>query len=63
MFLTAAKFKILTVVAALLAKCGGHECEQRKPQGDKDAHVAQIVVVVQLVHQEYLKVARNVLSQ
>lgn len=51
------------MVAALLAKCGGHECEKGKPERDKDAHIAQTVVTVQLVHQEDLKVARNILSQ
>lgn len=51
------------MVAALLAECGGHECEQGKPQRDKDADVAQAVVAVQLVHQEDLKMAGSVLSQ
>lgn len=51
------------MVAALLAKRGGHECEQGQPQGDEDAHVAQTVVAVQLVYQEDLKMARNVSSQ
>ena len=48
-------FRILTVVSSFLAKRCGHQGEQRKPEGDKDTHVAQAVVAVQLVHQQDLR--------
>lgn len=43
------------MVPSLLAKGGGHECEQGEPERDEHTHVAQTVVAVQLVHQKDLK--------
>lgn len=42
------------MVSSLLTKGGGHECEQREPQGHEHTHVAQSVVVIQLVDQQDL---------